>query len=437
MKILQTVSLLLLLTVGKTYSQTTLKEESHIISSGHASITINAKRNGSALEVWVQNINNTKTYKISFTANIKLRGDKGEFVKSIKYSGKIAPNKKDFTMPTYIGYANAITSTSYNTLVGGVLEDFNWSEVPQATSSTNVGQPSTAIASPAIKNTNAEQTVSKPNQTSTTTTETTANAPVDTRSAQEMERQKKQAELDKTLQAIEQNQKKIAEDQRKTGQVVDAIGGSVTDFLAAERQRKAEAEEKRWVSQQQRSAKAKSLWDTYHEDALKGDEFAIEQVYKAYRLWDNYKEADKFINDMFNRYRSKFATKIKMEREISIMNSEIYEQKKNIRRSWFHPLLGAGLAYGGYKLGESIDADASLGDSTPGVWVQTAGILAGVYFVGSGLVNFARSFGTGKNSDNYKDSQKRYESLKQLTVSVTPSYNPFTKAPMMGMRINF
>ena len=71
----------LLLSYGNVFTQTKTKYETAVISTGHASLSAEIIKNGSALEVWVKNNHPTKTYKVNFTANIRLGGTKGEIDK--------------------------------------------------------------------------------------------------------------------------------------------------------------------------------------------------------------------------------------------------------------------------------------------------------------------------------------------------------------------
>ena len=71
----------LLLSYGNVFAQTKTEYETAVISTGHASLSAKIIKNGSALEVWVKNNHPTKTYKVNFTANIRLGGTKGEIDK--------------------------------------------------------------------------------------------------------------------------------------------------------------------------------------------------------------------------------------------------------------------------------------------------------------------------------------------------------------------
>ncbi|WP_140937638.1 hypothetical protein [Sphingobacterium lumbrici] len=230
---------------GNVTAQTKTEKETIPVSTGHASISVQAKKNGSSLEVWVYN-NSTTPYKVSFTANITLRGDKGEFTKTISYSGEIAPNKSDYTMPVYISYANATTTDVYNSLTDGEVNNFK---------ATPIEKENTSVSSSG----NASYSGSN-NNTSTTTTANETRYNTNPQVKEAVERQNRlqnlqqQQEQQQKAQQQANYEKAIAYEQKRqesiqqTNEVVGAVTDAITDYLnqqAEEKKRKQEAEERR------------------------------------------------------------------------------------------------------------------------------------------------------------------------------------------------
>jgi hypothetical protein len=230
------ITVILFLLYGITFAQTKNQTESTTISTGHASFTAKAQKNGSALEVWVYN-NSTTKYTVSFTSEVKLRGEKGEFTKTIRYSGTIAPNGNDYTSPVMIGWANASTDM-YHSLVDGKIFDFNATPVEaenNSVSSNNNTQNTTSSSTETRYNTNpqVEEAVERQNRLNTLKEEQDA-----------QQKAQQQADYEKAVSYEQQRQESI----RQTNETVDAVTGVITGYLnqqAEEKRRQQEAEERR------------------------------------------------------------------------------------------------------------------------------------------------------------------------------------------------
>ena len=146
----------MLLSYGNVFAQTKTKYETAVISTGHASLSAEIIKNGSALEVWVKNNHPTKTYKVNFTANIRLGGTKGEIVKTLSTSVKLTPNDDDYAIGS-IGEADP-SKNLYLSLIGGTFSNFDWSEVRDS----NNSETSSNNASYSGSNNNTSTTNSRP-----------------------------------------------------------------------------------------------------------------------------------------------------------------------------------------------------------------------------------------------------------------------------------
>lgn len=127
--------IVLLTYITSIFSQTTTKYETIIISTGHASLTSEVKKNGTALEVWIKNNHITKTFKVNFTAKVSLKGTKGEIEKVLFTTVTLNPNDDDYAI-TNIGEADP-SKNLYWSLAGGRFENFTWSESNDTNNSSN------------------------------------------------------------------------------------------------------------------------------------------------------------------------------------------------------------------------------------------------------------------------------------------------------------
>ncbi|GGH20080.1 hypothetical protein GCM10011418_25000 [Sphingobacterium alkalisoli] len=432
------------------------------LNTEHLSISMKVKNLGYTADILTTNDHVSDLYVVSYTVEFtfKCGGTKSYSAKDISISPGKTNSEGGYTIaiPEVKGCKNGVQSARLTSFSAKTRQSSaqasntaqQQSTISQKEEATNpTTQTVTADPRPAANASVQElaawqrrQEAAKQASVPTTGTSFGNTEPVKTNNtangSAEADRQRKQAELDQVLRNLEANQTRMAEERQQTEEVAGAITDYVMDLIQSEQQRKSEEREKNRLRNLANSEKATVLMNMYYNDAInKGDEFAIEQVHRAYLLWGQYEEANKFIEDMFSTYRSKYALNIKMQKELQVMNEELYSRKKYVRRAWLHPVVGTGIFYGAWKLGEIIDEDAELGDATPGVWVQTAGVLAGIYFVGSGAINLIWSFQYGKGSSEYKEAELRYNTLKKLSVQVHPSYDPWAKAPLLGLRIKF
>lgn len=86
------------------FSQTKTEKETINIDTDNPAITMEAKKNGTYLEVRVYN-NHNVSYNISFTTEVTIRGIKGDLKKTLQTSGYVGPNKSNYAF-TYIGWAD-------------------------------------------------------------------------------------------------------------------------------------------------------------------------------------------------------------------------------------------------------------------------------------------------------------------------------------------
>lgn len=228
------IAVVLLLFYAKSFAQTKDEYETSVISTGHASFTAKAKKNGSALETWIYN-NSTTKYTVSFTADITLRGEKGEFTKTVRYSGTIAPNGNDYTSPVMIGWANATTSM-YHSLVDGKIYDFNATPVETGNNSNSNNiqtTTSSATETPSNSNPQIKEALERQNRLNSLKEQ-----------QQAKEKAQQQANYEKAVAYEKQRQQNI----KQTNEIVGAVSGAITGYLnqqAEEKRRQQEAEERR------------------------------------------------------------------------------------------------------------------------------------------------------------------------------------------------
>ncbi|MFN0291579.1 hypothetical protein [Pedobacter helvus] len=115
-------------------AQTKTENETLAISTGHPSITMEARKAGVYLEVRVFN-NHNITYNISFTAEVTLRGKSGEIKKTLETSGKVAANKSYFAS-TNIYWAD-VKENLYFSLVDAKRVHFDAQPIQQQTQRSN------------------------------------------------------------------------------------------------------------------------------------------------------------------------------------------------------------------------------------------------------------------------------------------------------------
>ena len=233
----------LLLSFGNVFAQTKTKYETAVISTGHASLSAEIIKNGSALEVWVKNNHPTKTYKVNFTANVRLGGTKGEFNETFSTSVKLKPNADGFAI-SYIGEADP-SKNLYLSLLGGKFDNFTWTEVND-TKNTETTNSATNTNNSYQANDNATT-----NETSYNTNPQVKQAVerqnrLKTIQEQQKEQQKEQqnANYEKAMAFEQQRQESI----KQTNETISAVTGVITDYIyqkAEERRKEREEEEER------------------------------------------------------------------------------------------------------------------------------------------------------------------------------------------------
>lgn len=221
------------------FSQTSTEYETSTMSTGHASLSAIIKKNGSAMEVWVKNNHPTKTYKVDFTANVRLGGTKGEITKILTTSVTLEPNDDDYAIG-YIGEADP-SKNLYLTLLGGEFDNFTWTEIKDSKSTqTSVNPPSKnnsydgndkSISKETRYNTNPQikEAVERQNRL---------------KSLQEQQKEQQNANYEKAMAYEQERQESI----KKTNETISAVTNLITDYIyqqAEERRKEREEEEER------------------------------------------------------------------------------------------------------------------------------------------------------------------------------------------------
>lgn len=226
------------------FAQTTAKYETHTISTGHASLTAEIKKNGTQFEVWIYNNHPTKTYKVDFSADVTFRGKKGEFVKTVTESLTLKPDGKGYDDYPTMGWADN-SSNLYYSLVGGTFSNFNWSEVSDSNKSETSLNNSADYAGKNSLSTSTFQTATdEPRYNANPQVKEAVERQNRLKTLQEKQEEQKKANYEKAI-AYEQNRQ---ESIKKSNETISAVTGAITDYIyqqEEERRKEREEEEER------------------------------------------------------------------------------------------------------------------------------------------------------------------------------------------------
>lgn len=264
--------------INPLFGQTKTEKETIKIDTDNPAITMEAKKNGTYLEVRVYN-NHNVSYTISFTTEVTIRGIKGDVKKILQTSGDVAPNKSNYAF-TNIGWADvsndiyfSLEEASNINFSAQLVDNQNKTYSNYSNNNTNSKNTSSVNHNPkpgpnaSVQELAAWQRRQNTVKSTSTTTSSSQNYNnYETRyntNPQVKEAVERQNRLQNLQQQQEQQQKAqqqanyekaIAYEQKRqesiqqTNEVVDAVTNAITDYLyqqAEEKKRKQEAEERR------------------------------------------------------------------------------------------------------------------------------------------------------------------------------------------------
>lgn len=245
MKIKEKIALcLLVFSSTNSFAQTTAKYETHTISTGHASLTAEIKKNGTQFEVWIYNNHPTKTYKVDFSADVAFRGKKGEFIKTVAESLTLKPDGKGYDDYPTMGWADN-SSNLYYSLVGGKFSNFNWSEVSDSNKSeTSLNNSADYAGKNSVSTSTSQAATDEPRYNTNPQVKEAVERQNRLKTLQEKQEEQKKANYEKAI-AYEQNRQ---ENIKRSNETISAVSGAITDYIyqqAEEKRKEREEEEER------------------------------------------------------------------------------------------------------------------------------------------------------------------------------------------------
>lgn len=190
----------------------------------------------------------------------------------------------------------------------------------------------------------------------------------------------------------------------------------------------------------------------YGELAADGNIEALKKVNNAYHTLAFYNKEEKggwkgkyskareaFLKNTLEKTNNSGARDLLLGFYDTQKEQAMARRRKGIYRAIAYPLLGAGLAYGGYKVYDSIlndDDDGSM--EWLGTTMLSIGVVGGIAFGGWGLFEGASVFGRGKSSEYYKEAdRKQQQILRRYAWRLTPKYNTRLHASLLSLNITF